>query len=103
MSAVTDNDTLQSLLSFFDDPGDWVYVFNYKSYGVLLAEGFSQLMGWKRIVIRTVQDTIYSVVRLDSTPPMEWEAVQVTKDGEELIGDPEHYTIDELFELFLCG
>lgn len=103
MSTVTDNDTLQSLLSFFDDPGDWVYVFNYKSYGVLLAEGFSQLMGWKRIVVRTVKNTTYSVVRLEFTPPMEWEAVQVSEDGAELIGDPEHYTIGELFELFLCG
>ncbi len=103
MSTETDNDTLQSLLSFFDDPGDWVYVFNYKSYGVLLAEGFSQLMGWKRIVVRTVRNTTYSVVRLEFTPPMMWEAVQVTEDGAELIGDPEHYTIGELFELFRCG
>lgn len=98
-----DNDTLQSLLSFFDDPGDWVYVFNYKSYGVLLAENPSQLMGWKRVVVRTVRNTTYSVVRLEFTPPMMWEAVQVTEDGTELIGDPEHYTIGELFELFRCG
>jgi hypothetical protein len=87
-------------LSFFDDLGDWTYVFNYKSYGVLSAEGFSQLMGWKRVVIRTIRNTTYSVVRLEFTPPMEWEAVRITDDGEELIGDPEHYTIEELFELF---
>ena len=31
---------------------------------------------------------------------MEWEAVRVTEDGKELIGEPEHYTIDGLFEMF---
>lgn len=103
MLSETDNNTVQLLLAFFDDPGDWVYVFNYKSYGVLLAESFSQLTGWKRIVVRTVRNTTYSVVRLEFTPPMEWEAVRVTEDGKDLIGEPEHYTIDELFELFRCG
>ena len=100
MSSETDNNTLQLLLAFFDDPGDWVYAFNYKYYGVSLAESFSQLTGWKRIVIRTVSNAIYSVVRLEFTPPMEWEAVRVTEDGKELIGEPEHYTIDGLFEMF---
>ena len=100
MLSETDNDTLQLLLAFFDDPGDWVYAFNYKSYGVSLAEGFSQIMGGKRIVVSTVSNAIYSVVRLEFTPPMEWEAVQVTEDGKDLIGEPEHYTIDELFEMF---
>ena len=100
MLSVTDDDTLQLLLAFFDDAGDWPYVLNYESYGVLSAERTPFILDWKRIVIHTVQDTIYSVVRLDSTPPMEWEAVQVTKDGKELIGEPEHYTIDGLFEMF---
>ncbi len=96
----TDDETFKSLLAFFEDPGDWSYVLNYKSFNVLSAEGFSQLMGWKRIVIRTVSNTTYSVIRLEFTPPMMWEAVQVTNDGEELIGDPEYYTIETLFELF---
>lgn len=100
MLSETENDTLQSLLSFFDDPGDWVYVFNYGSYGITTAERTANLRNWKRIVIRTVSNTTYSVVRAFTTPSMEWEAVQITKDGKELVGDPTHYTIETLFELF---
>lgn len=103
MLSETDNDTLQSLLSFFDDPGDWSYVFNYGSYGILNAEHTPGLRDWKRIVVSTGKGAMYSVLRLDSTPPMMWEAVRITSVGDYLIGQPEHYTIGELFELFRCG
>ena len=97
-----------SLLSFFTDPGDWAYVMDYDRYGVVGAmvthtgdEGvLSSLLKRKRVVVQLRCGTLYSVIRLGTTPDGVWEACELDTTGNELLGDPDYYTTDQLFDLF---
>jgi hypothetical protein len=99
---------IDSLMSFFTDPGDWAYVLGYDRYGVVGAmvthqkdEGvLSNLLKQKRVVVQLCCGTLYSVIRLGTTPAGLWEACELDTTGNGLIGDPGYYTTPELFETF---
>jgi hypothetical protein len=99
---------IDSLMSFFTDPGDWAYVLGYDRCGVVGAmvthqegEGvLSSLLKRKRIVLELWDGTLYSVIRLGTTPAGLWEACELDTTGNELIGDPGYYTTPELFDTF---
>lgn len=97
-----------TLLSFFSDPGDWAYVMDYERCGIVSAmvthtedEGIlSNLLKRKRVVIQLCCGTLYSVIRLWTTPPGLWEACELDTTGNELIGEPVYYTTSKLFDIF---
>lgn len=99
---------VNSLLSFFTDPGDWAYVMDCGRHGVVSAivthnnEDDPSLhflfLKRKRIVVELLDGTFFSVIRLGTTPSGVWEACEI--DGTTLTGFPIYYTTSELFDLF---
>lgn len=99
---------IDSLMSFFTDPGDWAYVMDYDRFGVVSAmvthteDGsvLSSLLKGKRIVVELKNGEMFSVIRLATTPVGMWEACQLEITGDGLISDRGYYDTSELFELF---
>ena len=100
------SEPLGSLLEFFTDEGDWSYVMDYERCGIVAADvthtewGDSTLRR-KRIVIKLRCGTMYSVIRIAGiTPSGLWEAAHLDPTGDWIGEEPDHYTINQLFNVF---
>ena len=73
---------MDSLLEFFTDEGDWAYVMDYESCGIVAADIRSDipnsfLASSKRILITLRCGTVYSVGRNRYQRPGEWQLTRV--------------------------
>ncbi len=91
---------VDSLMSFFTDPGDWAYVMDYERYGVVSAMVTHQGLTLKRALIKLQCGSLFSVVRSGYTPNGVWEACQLDTPGNKILGKPDYYTTPKLFDVF---
>jgi hypothetical protein len=106
MKELSGDKPVSGLLEFFTDEGDWAYVLDYELYGIVAADvthtewGDSTLRR-KRIVIQLRCGTMYSVIRIAGiTPSGFWEAAHLDSTGDWIGEEPDHYTINQLFNVF---
>lgn len=93
---------VSGLLEFFTDEGDWAYVMDYERYGIVAAVVTHTAEDcFPRIVIQLRCGTVYSVIRIAGiTSSGYWEAAHLDPTGDYRGEEPDHYTINQLFNIF---
>lgn len=93
---------VSGLLEFFTDEGDWAYVMDYERYGIVAADVTHTAEAYfPRIVIQLRCGTMCSVIRIAGiTPSGYWEAAHLDPTGDYRGEEPDHYTINQLFNIF---